>query len=331
MAIYKVNEQDLTDVANAIRAKSGKTEELVYPEEFVTEINQLAAGSDPRPKYTISGGSYITHLCTIDRYSGDGINDWLITIQTHGTCSSADDDNKDRFTLTFNELDTPVDIFVCGGGGSGGFYTADNYTGGGGGGGGRTTSAFNQTLTVGTEYSCYIGYGGQVYDETSHAGATTSCCGVSATGGYRGNGRTGGAGGSGGGGGGRLNTTNGGAGGSNGGNGETTHGTGGEGQGTTTYAFGSTSYPQFGAGGGGGAGVSSGTPVYSKAGAGVNGPALGEPGQNARISPRGWYVNRNNPNIVNSYGGGGWGGGPSASTTAGNGGNGIIMIRNARG
>lgn len=334
MAVYTVNSQDLTSVANAIRAKGGTTAKLSYPDGFATAITNLNV--DNRPKFSISGGN-ISHTLTIDRYSGDGVNDWLLTLWTGATHSSdGTDAEADSFTLTFTKLDTPVDIFCCGGGGSGGISsdTGNNYTGGGGGGGGRTATGSNKTLTVGTAYSCKIGVGGAVVSGTCTAGGATSCGGVTANGGNKGTTTGAGAnGGSGGGGGGYSSGTAGGAGGSNGGAGTAVGSrSGGTGQGTTTYAFGSTAYPMFGAGGGGGCGVSSGSPgTNGSPGAGVNGPKLNEPSQQARISEQGWSPNRNNNNMRAHYGGGGWGSGPSKSKTAGTGGNGIIMIRNHRG
>jgi len=218
MALYTVNSQDLTSVANTIRAKSGTSNKLTYPGGFVTAINNL--NLDPRPKFSISGGN-IAHNLTIDRYSGDGVNDWLLTLYTNATHSTdGTGAESDSFTLTFSKLDTPVDIFCCGGGGSGGISTeaANNYTGGGGGGGGRTTTGTNKTLTVGTAYSCKIGLGGYVVSSTCTAGGQTTCCGVSANGGSTGykDGR-GANGGSGGGAGGYSSGTAAGAGGSNGG------------------------------------------------------------------------------------------------------------------
>lgn len=39
MAEYLTNTTDLTKVANAIRSKGGTTDQLVYPDGFVTAIN----------------------------------------------------------------------------------------------------------------------------------------------------------------------------------------------------------------------------------------------------------------------------------------------------
>ena len=45
MAEYLTNTTDLTAVANAIRSKGGTTEPLVYPDGFVTAINNIQASS----------------------------------------------------------------------------------------------------------------------------------------------------------------------------------------------------------------------------------------------------------------------------------------------
>lgn len=44
---YLTNNTDLTKVANAIRAKGGTTEQLIYPDGFVTAIENIPAGGTP--------------------------------------------------------------------------------------------------------------------------------------------------------------------------------------------------------------------------------------------------------------------------------------------
>ena len=45
MAVKMVNESDLISIADAIRAKTGGTATLLYPEEFVSEIGSISGGS----------------------------------------------------------------------------------------------------------------------------------------------------------------------------------------------------------------------------------------------------------------------------------------------
>ena len=45
MAVKMVNESDLVSIADAIRAKTGGTATLLYPEEFVSEIGSISGGS----------------------------------------------------------------------------------------------------------------------------------------------------------------------------------------------------------------------------------------------------------------------------------------------
>ena len=47
MAEYLTNSTDLTKVANAIRAKGGTTEQLIYPDGFVTAISNIPTGGTP--------------------------------------------------------------------------------------------------------------------------------------------------------------------------------------------------------------------------------------------------------------------------------------------
>ena len=46
MATYNVQESSLTAVADAIRAKTGGTDELVFPGEFVSEIEGIPNNTD---------------------------------------------------------------------------------------------------------------------------------------------------------------------------------------------------------------------------------------------------------------------------------------------
>ena len=46
MAVYLVNGESLSDVADAIRAKTGGTSELIFPDEFVSEIGSISGGCD---------------------------------------------------------------------------------------------------------------------------------------------------------------------------------------------------------------------------------------------------------------------------------------------
>lgn len=46
MADYKVTDAQLISVANAIRAKTGKSEQIEFPTEFVSEIGSISGGGD---------------------------------------------------------------------------------------------------------------------------------------------------------------------------------------------------------------------------------------------------------------------------------------------
>lgn len=51
MADYMVDSTELTAIANAIRAKSGKTEQLIFPGGFMSEIDALQTGQTGLEKY----------------------------------------------------------------------------------------------------------------------------------------------------------------------------------------------------------------------------------------------------------------------------------------
>jgi hypothetical protein len=49
MSDYKVADTELTSVANAIRAKTGKSTQIEFPTEFVSEIGSISGGGDDWP------------------------------------------------------------------------------------------------------------------------------------------------------------------------------------------------------------------------------------------------------------------------------------------
>ena len=60
MAEYLTNTTDLTLVADAIRTKGGTTELLIYPDEFVTAIQDIQTGIAPQLVVTVSAGATVT-------------------------------------------------------------------------------------------------------------------------------------------------------------------------------------------------------------------------------------------------------------------------------
>ena len=59
MAEYLTNTTDLTSVANAIRAKSGTSDPLVYPDGFVTAIQSIDTTGGTKPAtLTITSSDY---------------------------------------------------------------------------------------------------------------------------------------------------------------------------------------------------------------------------------------------------------------------------------
>lgn len=265
--------------------------------------------------------------------SNDGGNNFLMQFLTSGTVN-----------LTSS---ASIDIFLVGGGGGGGMGSTFFYTGGGGGGGGSGYTATYKKikLSSGISYSVSIGAGG-AGDTTGGFmsyganGGNTSAFGYTANGG-RGGGSSGlggsGSGGNGGSGGGNgayikddvSEYTSSGNGGTNGSNGGTVYGGGGNGQGTTTRAFGESSGTLYSGGGGGGAAISRTDTVglgvlayYGTRNSGTYAP--GGSGGGAR---GGGHLSRGESASSNTGGGGGGGG---VNNAGGNGGSGIVIIRNAR-
>ena len=60
MAEYLTNTTDLTKVASAIREKSGTTEQLIYPDGFVSSIQAIQTGAELQIIVTVTSGATVT-------------------------------------------------------------------------------------------------------------------------------------------------------------------------------------------------------------------------------------------------------------------------------
>ena len=80
MAEYLTNTNDLTSVANAIRAKGGTTELLVYPDEFVTAIQAISLGIVPQLIVTVSAGATVTATNGSKTVTGTSDNTGVCTL-----------------------------------------------------------------------------------------------------------------------------------------------------------------------------------------------------------------------------------------------------------
>lgn len=247
---YLVYAEDMKMIADAIRLKSGSSEQLLFPDGFVTEIENL------------SGGSGVPEFDTTSTYTviDDGDDNWRIKFLTSGT-----------FTP---KKSCTIDVFLVGGGASGASGGKDEGLGssGGGGGGGYTKTIPNVYIEANREYEIVIGAGGAAVsgktNTTGNKGGTTSAFGYSITGGNPPSNYTyGGNGGSGGGAGYYGNN----AGGTDGGNGKTSSRTPGQGQGTTTREFGESTGTLYSTGGGNGTNVSSVSVAYGEPNTGDGG------------------------------------------------------------
>ena len=80
MAEYLTNTNDLTSVANAIRAKGGTTELLTYPDEFVTAIHAIQTGIAPQLVVTVSAGATVTATNGSKTITGTSDNTGVCTL-----------------------------------------------------------------------------------------------------------------------------------------------------------------------------------------------------------------------------------------------------------
>lgn len=223
-------------------------------------------------------------------------------------------------TFTVPSGVTKIDVFAVGGGGCGqNGTTGRNYEGGRGGCSGYTATKKSISVSAGRQYAVTVGAGGK-YSSYSGGSFSVSTPGSSSFGsiltaqfGDPTSDKLSSSnwfGGSGGGAGGTESRT-GQAGGSNGSDGVNGY-DGGNGQGTTTRAFGESNNTLYAGGGGGGAGTQGGTGAGG-AGGGGNGAGQGGTGANGSAGT----------------GSGGGGGGYRSSSTCfgGNGGSGCVIVR----
>lgn len=270
--------------------------------------------------YYFSIYPYVT--CSAGELTGSALNASRATSgQTSKTFIGAQ-------TYTIPAGYTRMDVFCVGGGGKGGRgYRSVYYAeGGGGGGGGRTSTVQNIAISSGQVLNIVVGAGSSSYgtnggtSSVSRSGSTL----CSANGGnscttdsYSSRGCNGGSGGGSGAWYDSPDYVRAGAGGSDGSDGTRGNYVGGDGQGTTTRAFGESSGTLYSGGGGGaGADVSAADGAAGGAGGG---------GAGGRTEANGVAGG------TNTGGGGGGGGGNIASSGArgegGNGGSGIVLIR----
>lgn len=272
-------------------------------------------------RYTYSGQS---------DYTEDAAGNWELRLLTSGT-----------LTIQSTKL---VDIFAVGGGAGGDAGlragSANKYLGGTGGGGGYTATTRGIYMPSQTQYTVTVGAGGASDAHGGASGITGAGVSLSAAGGKNGYQlyyeKTGtyarGNQGNGGSGGGWI----GGNGGSDGSNGYDYDGSltpdskdAGQGQHTTTRAFGDSTGELFAGGGAGGRRYNNASPdtIQNEAGTGgAGGGADGGKDGHGADAP------------ANTGGGGGGGSGIKGSSTmsgddayaGGHGGSGIVIIRNAR-
>ena len=172
---YLAQASDLIAVADAIREKGETSDQLVFPDGFVTAIQEIEirkpAAAMPAFTYSVSDG-YETEM-------NEENGEWKIRFLTSGT-------------LIFISEPPLVDVWMCGGGGGSCGSTA-------GGGSGYVSGRMKYQPVMGEEYTITIGAGGKAGTSTGNGGTggKTSAFGLHANGGG-GSSYTSGKGGSGG-------------------------------------------------------------------------------------------------------------------------------------
>ena len=88
MAEYLTNTTDLTKVASAIREKGGTSDSLVYPDGFVTAIQDIQTGTELQIIVTVKSGATVTATKGSLSVSGTSVNGMCtLTVPETGTWS----------------------------------------------------------------------------------------------------------------------------------------------------------------------------------------------------------------------------------------------------
>ena len=88
MAEYLTNTTDLTKVASAIREKGGTSDSLVYPDGFVTAIQDIQTGTELQIIVTVTSGATVTATKGSLSVSGKSVNGTCtLTVPETGTWS----------------------------------------------------------------------------------------------------------------------------------------------------------------------------------------------------------------------------------------------------
>lgn len=88
MAEYLTNTTDLTKVASAIREKGGTSDQLVYPDGFVTAIQAIQTGTELKIVVSVTSGATVTATKGSKVVSGTAINGTCtLTVPEAGTWS----------------------------------------------------------------------------------------------------------------------------------------------------------------------------------------------------------------------------------------------------
>lgn len=88
MAEYLTNTTDLTKVASAIREKGGTSDSLVYPDGFVTAIQDIQTGTELQIVATVASGATVTATKGSLSVSGTSVNGTCtLTVPEAGTWS----------------------------------------------------------------------------------------------------------------------------------------------------------------------------------------------------------------------------------------------------
>ena len=108
MAEYLTNTADLTAVADAIRAKGGTSDPLVYPDGFVTAIQAIQTGTELQIIVTVTSGATVTATKGSLSESGTSVNGaCTLTVPEAGTWSvSATLDGKTSDTKAVTITDS---------------------------------------------------------------------------------------------------------------------------------------------------------------------------------------------------------------------------------
>ena len=111
--LYLTDGDDLTSIANAIRAKSGGSSQLAFPADFVTAIGAISGGMGDSGSFSTSYQTYHWDTVTIGANSLTNTLDlWNYLCTAVGASTATDNNTRNRFWFSMEDAPTPYNNMI---------------------------------------------------------------------------------------------------------------------------------------------------------------------------------------------------------------------------